>query len=150
MSKPTIHGHRRVISASSILEAIASDLLQIKMEDRLTFADIGRVVGKSEDQAAKYCDGTAEMGITAFGFAKAQWNGRFTGSFDTLIQSARGDFTSDREKESHILKAALALSVALTDDDLTDAEIRDNRATLEAAKDSIDALMRRIAPRSAA
>lgn len=131
-----------------MLEVIAADLSKIKSEDRLTYADIGRILGKGDDMAARYCDGTAEMGVTAYAFARKEWNGRFTGSLDAMIEEARGDATSDRHKESCILKAAFALSVALVDDDLTDSEIRANRPTLEAAKDAIEALLKRIAPRA--
>lgn len=147
MSKPTIHGYRRTLSASAVHQAVADDLSLIKHEDRLTFADIGRVLGKSEDQAAKYCDGTAEMGVSAYAFARERWNGRFTGSLDRLIADARGDKTDDRAKESCILKAALALSVALADNELSDAEIKANRKTLEDAAEAIDSLLRRLGPK---
>jgi hypothetical protein len=131
-----------------VLEAVAADLAKIKSEDKLTYLDVGRILGKGDDMAARYCDGTAEMGIIAYTFAREKWNGRFTGTLDAMIEEARGDNTSDREKESCILKAAFALSVALADDDLTDGEIRANRPTLEAAKDAIEALLKRIAPRA--
>lgn len=136
----------RALSASSILDAIGRDLSQIKHEDRLTYADLGRVLGKSEDQAAKYCEGTAEMGAVAFAFAWDQWNGRFTGSLTALI-NGKPDSTDDRDKESSILKAALALSVALADGSVSDDEIRANRATLENARDAVEGLLSRLGPR---
>lgn len=137
------------VSASSILECLGRDLLQIKHEDRLTFSDLGRILGKSEDQAAKYCEGTAEMGVTAFYFAKQAWNGRFTGRADALV--GRGpDNTCDRSKESRVLKAALALSVALEDGEVDVNEIHANRATLEAARDAIEGLLSRVGPRQVA
>jgi hypothetical protein len=52
--------------------------------------------------------------------------------------------------QSAILKAALALSVALEDGELTDAEIRANRSTLERAKDAIDAQLARLGPKERA
>jgi len=137
---------RRVVSASSILDALAADLSQIKAEDRLTFADVGRVLGRSEDQAAKYCEGSAEMGVTAFAFAKQAWNGRFTGRLDALL-AGEPDATCDRAKESKLLKAALALSLALEDGAVDDEEVRQNRKTLEAAGDAIAALLSRVGPR---
>lgn len=142
-------GKRPVVAASAVLDALARDLMQIKNEDRLTFADLGRVIGRSEDQAAKYCEGTAEMGVTAFYFAKQAWNGRFTGRADALV-SGDPDATCDRAKESKLLKAALALSVALEDGEVDDEEIRANRKTLEHARDAVEALLSRVGPKGRA
>jgi hypothetical protein len=151
MSKPMIHGKRRALSASSVLEATAADLLQIKQEDGLSFKDIGRVFGKSEDQAAKYCDGTAEMGLTAYAFGKAQWNGRFTGSLDALILDSRGHTTSDRSKATVITKALFEISAALEDDEeASPREVRAMRKSLEEAKDAIEGFLEKLRLRSAA
>lgn len=147
MSARTSSAKRKAISASNVVETLANSLARIKSEDKLTYADIGRIVGKGDDMAARYCDGTTEMPATAIAFAWKEWNGRFIGDLASLIEESRGDNTTDREKESNVLKAALALSIALADDDLTDGEIRANRPTLEAAKDAIDALLSRIKPR---
>lgn len=62
---------RPVFSASAVLDAIAAELTVIKHEDGLTYADIGRVLGKSEDQAAKYCAGFADMGVVSFAAGSA-------------------------------------------------------------------------------
>ncbi len=137
----------RALSASSILEAIGEDLSQIKREDRLTYADLARVLGKSEDQAAKYCEATQEMGAVAFAFAWDQWNGRFTGRLAALI-NGKPDSTNDRAKESAILKAALALSLALDDEEVDNDEIRKNRVTLENAREAIDGLLSRLGPKA--
>jgi hypothetical protein len=133
---------RPVFSASSVLDAIGSDLALIKSEDRLTFADLGAVLGKSEDQAAKYCAGEADMGVVSYARAKREWNGRFTGSLDRLCVETRPHAVAGRTVESKLLKAALALSVALEDDNEIDAaEVRHNRAVIEAARDALDALL---------
>lgn len=144
MTAPLIHGNRRTVSASAILKALGDDLGRIKQEDGLTWADLGRVLGKSEDQAAKYAEATADMPVTAFYFAKREWNGRFTGTADALVGHRVADGTDDRQRESHILQAALALSVALSDGELKDEEVAANRATLEMARDSIDGLLARL------
>ena len=140
---------RSVFSASSVLEAIARELSAIKSEDRLTYADIGRVLGKSEDQAAKYCEGTAEMGAVAFAAAKREWNGRFTGALDRLChEHSRANGEADRARENKVLRAALALSTALVDDDEIDAEeVRDNRAILESGREAIDQLLAKLGDR---
>jgi hypothetical protein len=138
--------HRR-LSASAIREAIAADLMQIKAEDGLTFDDIGRVLGKSPDQAARYCDGTASMCAETYTFAREAWNGRFTGRLDALLASVP-DTVPDRKKGSSIARANFAVSVMLEDDDITDDEIRRNRKILEEGRDAFDALLRRIAPKA--
>ncbi len=151
MTAPTFHGKRAVYSASSALDAVAQALSTIKTEDRLTFADLGAVLGRSEDQAAKYCDGSATMDFITFGRAKREWNGRFTGAFDRLCVESRPASSSDRECGSKVLAAALAMSVALEGDDaIVIAEVRANRGTLEAARDAIEAQLAKLQPRDVA
>ena len=140
---------RRRLSASIIRKAIAEDLMQIKHEDGLTFEDIGRVLGKSADQAARYCDGTASMCAETYTFAREAWNGRFTGRLDALLYG-RPDTTCDRRKHSSILRASLAISIMLEDESIDDEEIRDNRKALEEARDAIDRLLSRIKPKEVA
>ena len=137
---------RPVFSASAVLDAVASELTTIKHEDGLTDADLGRVLGKSEDQASKYRTGLAEMGIVAFAAAKREWNGRFTGALDRLCVDSRPVAGDDRACESTVLKAVLALSVALEDGSITAEEVRANRGTLEAARDAIDAQLAKLRP----
>lgn len=142
MSGPTFHGNRPVFSASSVLDAIASDLLAIKNADRLTYADIGAVLGKSEDQAAKYCDGSATMDAVAFARGKREWNGRFTGSYDRLCVESRPTALPDRQRKNAVLRAALAMAEALEDDDeITPFEVSAIRVQLEKAKEAIDAML---------
>lgn len=149
MSKPQIHGNRRALSASSILETAGDALSRIRQEDRLTWNDIGAVLGKSEDQAAKYADASAEMGLVAFIRAKREWNGRFTGGLDRLTDAAR-DGQDAQHAQSCILKAALALSVALEDGELDLNEVMANRSTLENARDAINNQLARLRPGVAA
>jgi hypothetical protein len=150
MPDPTIHGKRPIFSASSVLDAIASELSAIKSADNLTDADLGRVLGKSEDQAAKYRAGLAEMGVVAFAAAKREWNGRFTGALDRLCVESRPVAHTDRQAQSTVLKAALALAEALEDDNQIDAsEVRDNRAAIEAARDALSAQLDKLTLRGA-
>lgn len=145
MSAPTIHGKAPVFSASRVLAAIGDELAAIKINDGLTYADLGRVLGKSEDMAAKYCAGEADMGVVSFAAAKREWNGRFTGKLDQLCVESRPCGDADRNRQNKVLRAALALSLALEDDDeITPDEVRANRATLESARDAIDAVLRKL------
>lgn len=146
MSEPRIHG--RVVSASAILRALGDSLSRIRQEDELTWADCGAVLGKSEDQAAKYADASAEMGAVALYRARQAWNGRFTGAADKLIADAAPE-QDPHSAQSCILRAALALSTALEDGKLTVEEIRASRSTLEQSRDAIDALLHRLTPKVA-
>jgi len=133
---------RPVFSASHVLAVVGGDLASIKRADDLTYADLGAILGKSEDQAAKYCEGTATMDLITFARGWREWNGRFAGGLARLCHDSRPSLGSDRARESKVLKAALALSMALADDEEIDAvEVRDNRATLEEARDAIEELL---------
>lgn len=138
---------RPVFSASAVLEAVAAELTTIKREDDLTDADLGRVLGKSEDQAAKYRTGLAEMGIVAYAAAKREWNGRFSGALDRLCTDSRPALPNDRMAQCRVLEAALAMSLALEGDEkIIKEEVRKNRATLENARDAIDEQLRKLGP----
>lgn len=136
--------HRSIYSASAAVEALANALTEIKHQDGLTDADIGAVLGKSEDMAAKYRTGLATMDAVTFGRGKREWNGRFTGAFDQLCIDSRPGKMGDHAGQSAILKAALALSVALEDGTVDTEEVRANRATLENAKAAIDAQLAKL------
>lgn len=151
MAEPAIHGKRRPFTASNALQSLADALTRIKSEDGLTWAELGLVLGKSNDQAAKYADGSATMDVVTFGRAKREWNGRFTGGFDRLCEQSRPVADSDRGRECKVLKAALALSIALDGDDTIDAaEVRANLSTIQNARDALDALLAKVTTRGEA
>lgn len=147
MSVPRVRGG--IVPASRIVEVLGNSLSRIKQEDGLTWVDVGAAIGKSDDRAALYAAGQATMDVVTFYRAKQAWNGRFTGDADKLIENARGTVDA-RHTESCILKAALSLSVALEDGEVDDAEIQANRSTLINARDAIDTLLSRLAPRNVA
>jgi hypothetical protein len=137
---------RPVFSASAVLDAVASDLAQIKAEDRLTYADIGAVLGKSEDQAAKYCAGEADMGLVSYARGKREWNGRFTGSLERLCETSRPGKIHDQNALTALLDAATKLAKALEDGEIEPKEVRACRTQLEAARDAIDAQLGKLRP----
>lgn len=150
MTAPTIHGIRPVFSASTVLEAVGSELALIKSQDKLTWADIAAVLGVSDDMAAKYADSTAAMNVVTFARAKREWNGRFTGSLDRLCHDSRPKADSDQARQCKVLRAALALAEALSnDDEITADEVRRDRAALEGARDAINDVLGKLTPRSA-
>jgi hypothetical protein len=149
VSAPTIHGNRRTLSATSILECLGDRLMHIKMEDRLRWSDLGEIIGVSEDQAAKYADGSAAMNVIAFAKAWAHWRSRFTGDLEMLVEGST-EKPCAAQTQSRILKACLAIEEAKSDGDgLTVEDIRKNRTVLEHARDAIDAQLARLGPKDA-
>lgn len=144
MPDHAIHGIRTAYSASAALRALGDALGQIKQQDALTWADIGAVLGKSEDQAAKYAEGTATMDFITFGRGKMHWGSRFSGPFDRLcIEAGLGDL-SDHIIQSTVIRASLAIAEAQANNGtIDDWEIIACRPAIEAARDALEALLRR-------
>jgi hypothetical protein len=141
---------RTAYSAFNAIDALALALTEIKHEDGLTDADIGAVLGKSEDQAAKYRTGLATMDAVTFGRGKREWHGRFTGYFDQLCEVGHCNKIDDQRGQTSILAAALAMSKALQDGAVTQDEVLANRATLENARDAISDQLAKLRPGVAA
>lgn len=130
---------RTAYSASNAVAALAEALTEIKAEDGLTDADIGAVLGKSEDQAAKYRTGLATMDAVTFGRGKREWNGRFTGYFDRLCEDSRPGKVCDHSTLTALLDLGAKLARALEDGEINPVEVRDHRSELENVRDMIDA-----------
>lgn len=139
MGAPTIAGKSQPYSASNALAAIGRALHEIKAQDGLTWSDMGAVLGVSDDQAAKYAEGTAGMSAVTFGRAKREWNGRFTGYFDRLCVDSRPGKVCDHSSLTAVLNAAACLSKALENGEIEPSEVRDHRRELEAAYDALGA-----------
>ena len=143
MSDPRFHGNRAVVSASDVVNALADALGEIRQQDRLTWADMGTVLGKSEDQAAKYADASAVMDVATFWRAREAWGSRFTGYFDRLGDGAGQ--TNDRHGHTTVLAAALAIAQALeSDNQITPGEVRAMRSELESARDAIESQLKKL------
>lgn len=63
MSASHIHSRYRTVPASLLLDTLGKSLSTIKDEDRATDADLGQVLGKSEDRAGAYRAGAGDMGV---------------------------------------------------------------------------------------
>jgi hypothetical protein len=143
MNAPHIHGKRRTVSASGLLEALGRDLAQIRIDDRLTWADLGRVFGKSEDQAAKYADGTAEMPVTAYLFAQREWGTRISGRVEALVSADRAP-VHDHHVLPELLGCAKGLADGLTDGRLCLRDIGANRAEIEGTITALQSLLEKL------
>lgn len=153
-TQPGIHGTKRSFSVSTALDVAAKAIADIREEDSLTWKDVGRVIGRSDDQASLYAKGTAEMGFTSFLLACREWNGRFSAPVFELIgcKLAHLDTAemSDNQRLTHLLHLAHLLSVALTDQDtpnaIDDIELQSiGSAALDNAARGIESLRIRLA-----
>lgn len=152
-NKPQIHGRRSSFSVSAALDRMGEDLGNIRREDGLTWADVGRVMGKSDDRAADYARALSEMPVSAFLLACREWNGRFAngvlGMIGMKLVEAGPDSTTDSEKLSRILRLAHLVSEALTDME-TPGRVDDDEldaigsAALDEAQRAIDAFRARL------
>ena len=151
-SNPQIHGRRSSFSVSTALQQVGDDLATIRKEDGLTWKDVGRVLGKSDDRASDYANALSEMPVSAFLLGCREWNGRFAngvlGLIGMRLVEVDNESVSDGEKLTRILRLAHVLSKALTDLDtpgvVDDAELDDiDTEMLDEATRAIDALRAR-------
>lgn len=137
---------RPVFSASNARDVIAKVLTEIKDAQGLTDADLGRILGKSDDQAAKYRTGLAGMDAFSLMAAWREWNGEFIGPIRRFCEDSRPQLVDDQQTLTTILEAGLKISVALEDGSITPEEVRANRPTLENLRDVIDAQLGKLRP----
>jgi hypothetical protein len=69
MSAPQIFGNRQ----SDLLAAAGTALLQVKNSRGLTLPDMAYIMGRSDDQVARYISGDSEMGFITWERAKDAW-----------------------------------------------------------------------------
>lgn len=149
MTAPTNNGRYRTVSASKLLETLGASIGRIKSRDELTYADVGRVFGKGDDQAAKYKEGIAEMGVTSFLFGCKEWDGSFAndalGLIGMKLVTIETDAATDRDTLSALTGLLHEVAVALADDGkIDDRELLSMRDELDAAGRAIDALRERL------
>lgn len=153
MSSPQIHGRRAPFSVSRALERLGDDLAAIRKEDGLTWKDVGRVLGKSDDRASDYANALSEMPVSAFLLGCREWNGRLgngvMGMIGQKLAPVDDEEVSDSDKLCRILRLAHLLSQALTDDQTPGAVDADELkgiglAALDDAARGIDALRSRL------
>jgi hypothetical protein len=125
MTAPHIHGRRRTFSASSAVDAQNVVLTSIKTEDSATWADIGRVLGKSDDRAAAYANTASPLDLPTFLAGCREWGGRFADPLLALVGGRWADTgaicTSD-ENAALTLATLLPAVIAIEADGLTEAE----------------------------
>lgn len=125
MTTPHIHGPRRTFSASSAVDTQNAVLTAIKTEDSATWADIGRVLGKSDDRAAAYANTASAIDLPTFLSGCREWGGRFADPLLALVGGRWADAgsvcTSD-DPASITLATLLPSIIAAELDGVTTAE----------------------------
>lgn len=128
MTNPQIHGRWRSFSVSKALDTLGASLRTIRDEDGLTWKEVGRIIGKSDDRASDYANGLSEMPVGAFLLACREWNGRFANAALSMIGMslvpAATDDVTDTTKVAR-LSRLLALMTAAIADVRTPGEIDD-------------------------
>lgn len=125
MTTPHIHGPRRTFSASSAVDTQNAILTAIKTEDSATWADIGRVLGKSDDRAAAYANTASAIDLPTFLAGCREWGGRFADPLLALVGGRWADAgsvcTSD-DPASITLATLLPAIIAAELDGVTTAD----------------------------
>lgn len=148
MTAPHIHSRYRTVPASLLLDTLGESLTAIKREDAATDADLGQVLGKSEDRAAAYRAGNGDMGVVSFLRGCREWDGRFANAALAhvgmrLVPLDAGE-GCDRASVTALCALLAKKSAALENDGIIDdAELEDMWPELEAASRHIDRLRER-------
>lgn len=137
-----------VFSSSNLVAALAQALSDIKREDGLTYNDLGAVLGKSAETAAKYCDGQATMDAVCLARGRREWGSRFTGPFERISAPIDNDGLADLASMSRVSRVLHVIAGALEANGTISAEfIALNRSAFEDARDAIDAHLRKTGPK---
>lgn len=126
MTTPQFHGRYRTIPASLMLDTLGESLTAIKSRDCATDADLGAVLGKSDDRAAAYRAGGADMGVVSFLRGCREWDGCFAngvlGLVGMKLVPIEAESVDDQASITTLLSLAMALSGELERDGKVDDE----------------------------
>ncbi len=141
---PQIHGGWRSFSVSNALEVLGATLKRIRDDDGLSWKEVGRILGKSDDRASDYANALSEMPVGAFLLGCKDWNGRFANPALALVGMKLVPVVrrpqGDRTFSVILTRLQLAVNEALeNDDEIDDAELAAMQALLEEAGQAIDA-----------
>jgi hypothetical protein len=123
MNAPYIHGRRRTFSASAAVDAQNAILTSIKTDDAATWADMGRVLGKSDDRAAAYANTASPLDLPTFLAGCREWGGRFADPLLALVGgrwAEAGAVCTGDESAALTLANLLPAVIAIEADQLTE------------------------------
>jgi len=124
MSAPHIHRSRRTFSANKSVEVQGRVLSDIKAEDEITFKDMARVLGKSEDRAAIYTAGGSAVDLPTFLAGCAEWGGRFADPLLALVGgrwAEAGAICTSDDRGALTLATLLPAIIAVESDGMVEA-----------------------------
>ena len=125
---------RRTFSASKAVEVQGAILSRIKDDDDVTYKDVGRVLGKSEDRAAIYTAGASAMDLPTFLAGCTEWGGRFADPLLSLVGGRWADanaICTGDEQAALTLATLLPAIIAIEADGVTEAgELRPHEALI--------------------
>lgn len=152
MTAPHIHARYRTIPASLMLDTLGASLSAIKQRDGATDADLGAVLGKSDDRAAVYRAGGADMGFVSFLRGVREWDGCFANAVMALVGMKlvplEAEAVDDQACVTTVLSLALALSAELEKDgDVSNDDLERHRFVIERAGLVIDGYRERLRSR---
>jgi hypothetical protein len=134
MNAPYIHAKRRTFSASAAVDAQNAVLTGIRDEDGATWADMGRVLGKSDDRAAAYANTAAAIDLPTFLSGCREWGGRFADPLLALVGgrwAEAGSICTNDDPASITLATLLpAIIAAEIDGETTVAEVAPQEALI--------------------
>lgn len=110
MTAPQFHGRRRTFSASVAVDTQNAVITAIKTDDGATWADMGRVLGKSDDRAAAYANTASPIDLPTFLAGCHEWGGRFA---DPLLALVGGRWADAGSVCTGDERAALTLATLL-------------------------------------
>lgn len=149
MTTPQFHGRYRTIPASLMLDTLGESLTAIKSRDGATDADLGAVLGKSEDRAAAYRAGGGDMGVVSFLRGCREWDGCFAngvlGLVGMKLVPIEAESVDDQASITTLLSLAMALSGELEKDGkVDDVDLERHQFVIERLGKIIDGYRERI------
>lgn len=134
MTAPHLHGTRRTFSASAAVDVQNNILTSIKSEDEATWADMGRVLGKSDDRAAAYANTASPIDLPTFLAGCREWGGRFADPLLSLVGGRWADAgaicTSDDPASLTLAQLLPAIITAELDGITTVEEVQPHEALI--------------------
>ncbi|WP_236694598.1 hypothetical protein [Sphingomonas sp. Leaf343] len=137
---------------SLLLDVLGRSLTTIRDQDRATNADLGAVLGKSEDRVAAYRNGDADMGVVSFLRGCREWDGRFANDVLAIVGMKLVPIEThgpcDQAAVTTFLRLTAELSADLEEDgDISDADLADNAALIERVGRLVDGYRERLRSR---
>jgi hypothetical protein len=154
---PKVLGPTRLLTKTSVKRKIAAAIAEAQSRNDWSDNDAGEILGCSDGTIGNRKKGDDPHNqMTVYELLRAATaDPALANDIVALIDmrlcriERSSDTTTDRRKASSITRAALAVSIMLEDDEISDEEIVERRRELEEGRDAFQALLDRIGPKGA-